>query len=85
MYVNVNPNDDINKVCKKFRKRCEKGGLFDEFQKREFFEKPSTKKRRKKEAKARLSKLSNYPRRPRKQELQEYITLPCTIQIISVG
>ena len=40
-------NDSIDKMYKIFRKAVEKSGLFGELRKKEFYEKPSIRKRKK--------------------------------------
>ena len=58
--VIVRDNDSFEYALKKFKKQCEKAGVLSEVRKREAYEKPSV-KRKKKEAAARkrlLKKLS---------------------------
>ena len=45
----VRKKDDINKVIKRFIKKCKKLGIIDEIRERRHFVKPSEKKRRTKQ------------------------------------
>lgn len=45
----VRKKDDINKVIKRFIKKCKKLGIIDEIKERRHFVKPSEKKRRAKQ------------------------------------
>ena len=45
----VRKKDDINKVIKRFIKKCKKLGIIDEIRERRHFVKPSEKKRRAKQ------------------------------------
>ncbi|MCF7944139.1 MAG: 30S ribosomal protein S21 [Spirochaetia bacterium] len=49
-YVRVDDNEPLEKSIKKFKRMVEKEGIVREWKKREFFEKPSTIKNRKKKA-----------------------------------
>lgn len=44
--VNVRSKDDIDKVLNRFRKRCDKEGIFDDIKDNMYFEKPCDKRRR---------------------------------------
>jgi small subunit ribosomal protein S21 len=49
--------DDINKALRKFKNKVEQSGVLKDLQKKEFYEKPTTKRKRKKSAaKARYKK-----------------------------
>lgn len=53
----VDQSETIDRTIKKFRKRCEREGLFGEIKKRKFFSKPSDRKRKaKSEARKKLLK-----------------------------
>jgi small subunit ribosomal protein S21 len=43
-------NDDVNKALRKFKKKVQDSGLFQDLQRKEYFEKPTTKRKRKKAA-----------------------------------
>lgn len=59
----VDENEPLEKAIKRFKRLVEKEGIIREWKKREFFEKPSTIKNRKKKALAR--KLLKKARKPR--------------------
>jgi small subunit ribosomal protein S21 len=46
----VDDNEPIEKALKRFKKECQKTGILAELRKREFYEKPSIKRRRMLEA-----------------------------------
>ena len=48
--VYIRDGEDVNKALRKFKKKIEESGLLDELRKREFYEKPTTKRKRKKAA-----------------------------------
>jgi small subunit ribosomal protein S21 len=45
--IKVKENEPFEIVLKKFKKQCEKAGILSEFRKREHFEKPSIKRKKK--------------------------------------
>ena len=45
--VRVRENESFESAIKRFRKQCEKAGILSEVRKREHFEKPSIKKKKK--------------------------------------
>ena len=45
--VKVCDGDSIDKALKLFKKQCEKSGILTEIRKREYYEKPSVKRKRK--------------------------------------
>ena len=45
--VKVHEGDSIDKALKQFKKQCEKSGILTEIKKREYYEKPSIKRKRK--------------------------------------
>ncbi len=59
----VDESEPLEKAIKRFKRMVEKEGIIREWKKREFFEKPSTIKNRKK--KALVRKLLKKSRRPR--------------------
>jgi small subunit ribosomal protein S21 len=46
-YVRVRENDSFENALKKFKKQCEKEGILSEIKKREHYEKPSVKRKKK--------------------------------------
>jgi small subunit ribosomal protein S21 len=48
--VTVDQNESIDKVLKRFKKECQKAGILSELRRREHYEKPSVRRRRKVEA-----------------------------------
>jgi small subunit ribosomal protein S21 len=46
--VTVRRGEDIDSALRRFRKKCEKEGLFNEIRRRSYYEKPSEIKHRKK-------------------------------------
>jgi small subunit ribosomal protein S21 len=59
----VRKKDDINKVIKRFIKKCKKLGIIDEIRERRHYVKPSEKKRRAKERAIRRWKKQQRKRR----------------------
>lgn len=45
--VKVKDNETIENAIRRFKKQCEKAGILTEIKKREYYEKPSAKKKRK--------------------------------------
>ena len=60
--VRVRKGEDIDHALKRFRKKCEKEGLFNEIKRRSYYEKPSVIKHRKKVAAERKYKRKNEKR-----------------------
>ncbi len=48
--VFVKDNEDINRALKRFKKKVEDSGILEDLRKRESYEKPTTKRKRKKNA-----------------------------------
>lgn len=46
-YVRVRESDSFENALKKFKKQCEKEGILSEIKKREHYEKPSVKRKKK--------------------------------------
>lgn len=46
----VDDNEPIDKALRRFKKECQKSGVLTELRRREYFEKPSVRKKRKAEA-----------------------------------
>ena len=68
----VRKKDDINRVIKRFIKKCKKLGIIDEIKDRQHYTKPSEKKRRAKERAIRRRKKEERKNTP----LQPPTTLP---------
>ena len=55
--VTVKENENINQALRRFKKKVEESGMLDTLRKKEFYEKPTTERKRKKgAAKARWRK-----------------------------
>lgn len=55
--VTLKENENINQALRRFKKKIEEGGLLDTLRSKEFYEKPTTERKRKKgAAKARWRK-----------------------------
>ncbi|EGL82663.1 30S ribosomal protein S21 [Caldalkalibacillus thermarum TA2.A1] len=48
--VRVRKNESIDDALRRFRRTCSKAGVISEVRKREFYEKPSVKRKKKSEA-----------------------------------
>jgi small subunit ribosomal protein S21 len=46
-YVRIRESDSFENALRRFKKQCEKEGILSEVKKREHYEKPSVKKKRK--------------------------------------
>jgi small subunit ribosomal protein S21 len=46
--VRITENETIDRALKRFKKECEKHGIMAEIKKREFYEKPSVRRKKKK-------------------------------------
>ncbi len=46
-YVRVRESDSFENALKRFKKQCEKEGIFSEVKKREHYDKPSVKRKKK--------------------------------------
>jgi small subunit ribosomal protein S21 len=63
--VRVKDNESFESALKRFKKQCEKAGILSEIRKREHYEKPSVKRKKKaiaarKRALKRMRKMRNY-------------------------
>jgi small subunit ribosomal protein S21 len=63
--VRVKDNESFESALKRFKKQCEKAGILSEIRKREHYEKPSVKRKKKaiaarKRALKRMRKIRNY-------------------------
>jgi len=48
--IKIDENEPIERALKRFKKECQKSGVLTELRKREFYEKPSVKRKRAAEA-----------------------------------
>ena len=55
-FVELGPDEPIEKALKRFKKECQKAGILAEVRRREFFEKPCVSRRRKIEASRRKAR-----------------------------
>ena len=56
--VVIHDQSQIERMIKKFTRKCKKSGLFDELKERRFFKKKSVKRKEKRDRKRRLSQKS---------------------------
>jgi len=49
-HINVEDGEPIDRALKRFKKECQKSGIPAEVRRREFYEKPSVRRKRKEEA-----------------------------------
>jgi small subunit ribosomal protein S21 len=65
--ITVRDNENINQSLRRFKKKIEESGLLDDLRKHEFYEKPTTERKRKKgAAKARWRKKLESQQLPKK-------------------
>lgn len=65
--VTLKENENINQALRRFKKKVEECGILDSLRKKEFFEKPTTERKRKKgAARARWSKKLRDQQLPKK-------------------
>ncbi|MEQ8819989.1 MAG: 30S ribosomal protein S21 [Sumerlaeia bacterium] len=67
--VYVDQDEPIEKALKRFKKECQKAGIPAEIRRREFYEKPSEKKKRKLEASIRKHRRRIAKMRRREQNM----------------
>ncbi len=48
--VIVGKNEDLDSALRRFKRRCQRSGILSEIRKREFYEKPSVRRKKKAEA-----------------------------------
>lgn len=53
METRVGENENLEDALKRFRRSCQRNGVMQEMKRREYYEKPSERKKRKIEARAR--------------------------------
>jgi small subunit ribosomal protein S21 len=56
MEITVGDNETLEDALKRFRRSCQKNGVLAEMKKREYYEKPSEKRKKKQEARIRKRK-----------------------------
>jgi small subunit ribosomal protein S21 len=62
--VKARGNESVERLMKRFKKKCEKEGLIKDIKRSSYYEKPSERRRRKeRKAERRLAKLMNDSRR----------------------
>lgn len=76
--VKVGENESIESALRRFKKKIQKAGILSEVKKRERYEKPSVKRKRKSEA-ARKRKVQDYKEQKRPDESQVFL-LQKTVQ-----
>jgi small subunit ribosomal protein S21 len=65
--ITVRDNENINQSLRRFKKKIEEAGILDDLRKHEFYEKPTTERKRKKgAAKARWRKKLESQQLPKK-------------------
>jgi small subunit ribosomal protein S21 len=65
--ITVRDNENINQSLRRFKKKIEEAGILDDLRKHEFYEKPTTERKRKKgAAKARWRKKLQSQQLPKK-------------------
>jgi small subunit ribosomal protein S21 len=65
--ITVKDNENINQSLRRFKKKIEESGILDDLRKHEFYEKPTTERKRKKgAAKARWRKKLESQQLPKK-------------------
>lgn len=50
MEYELREGEDLDQALKKFRRKCQRAGIFQEIKRNQFYEKPSVRKRKKREA-----------------------------------
>lgn len=50
MEYELREGEDLDRALKKFRRKCQRAGIFREIKRNRFYEKPSERKRKKREA-----------------------------------
>ena len=48
--IEVKPNEDLDSALRRFKRSCAKAGIIQEIRKREHYEKPSVRRKKKSEA-----------------------------------
>lgn len=50
MEYELREGEDLDRALKKFRRKCQRAGIFRDIKKNQYYEKPSVRKRKKREA-----------------------------------
>ncbi len=58
--VRIKENESFESALKRFKKQCEKAGILSEIKKREHYEKPSVKRKKKAAASRKRNSKKNY-------------------------
>ena len=48
--IRVGENESLDSALKRFKRKCQKGNILGDMRKKEYYEKPSVKRKKKKEA-----------------------------------
>jgi small subunit ribosomal protein S21 len=67
--VTVKDNEYFDYALRRFKRACEKAGIINEYRKREFYEKPTQERKRKKAAAVKREKKRTYRERNRTRRL----------------
>ena len=67
--VTVKNNEYFDNALRRFKRSCEKTGIINEYRKREFYEKPTQARKRKKAAAVKREKKRTYRERNRTRRL----------------
>jgi len=67
--VTVKNNEYFDNALRRFKRSCEKTGIINEYRKREFYEKPTQERKRKKAAAVKREKKRTYRERNRARRL----------------
>jgi small subunit ribosomal protein S21 len=66
MYAKIRKNETSESLIKRFTRKCKKEGILEEYRERQYYKKPSVKKREQK-----AKNIANVRRQERKKELAE--------------
>jgi len=67
--VRVEENEPIERALRRFKKECQKAGILSELRRREFYEKPSVRIKRKQEAARRKARRRDAKARRREERM----------------
>jgi len=59
-YITLGENESIERALKRFKKSCQNSGILAELKRREYYEKPSVKRKKKIEASKRKIRRKNF-------------------------
>jgi small subunit ribosomal protein S21 len=68
--IRVEDHEPIERALKRFKKECQKAGILSELRRREYYEKPSVKRKRKQEAAQRKARRRDARLRRREERLR---------------